>query len=496
MTNGEWRMANDHQTRTLLIGFSAILVLSLLVGIAGNWYILVGIPAAVLFIYLSIVDFKKIFFLLFACIPLTMEVWLPNGTVTDLPTEPMQVLLMGIYFLYILKEGKNLRSDFVKHPISLLLFVWLGWTFFTTVTSENFIISFKFFLQKIWYVTTFYFLAGTLMKNEKDIKNLAWLVLVPLCFTALYTLKNHAALGFSFDMVNKTMHPFYRNKVAYACMLTVFLPFAWYLRKWYPVFSWKWFIAVGAILLMLVGVNYSYTRAAYATLVMAVGAYFVIRFRLMKLVLGGVVILSTLFVLNVVNQNNYLNFKPNYTKTITHDHFDDLLAATTSGQDVSTMERVFRWVAGGHMAAEKPWLGFGPGTFTYFYKSYTVYGFTTYVSDNTEGSGIHCYYLMVLVEQGILGALIFIALCFFVLLKGEQVYHRTSDPVRRRMLLMAMLTTVVIDGLLLMNDLVETDKVGSFFFLCMAIIVNIDMGNGKSEVEGSQPKVRPHKEQG
>ena len=86
---------------------------------------------------------------------------------------------------------------------------------------------------------------------------------------------------------------------------------------------------------------------------------------------------------------------------------------------------------------------------------------------------------MTLVEQGLLGAVFFVALVFLVLLKGEQVYHETNNPQRRRILMMAILTTVVIDGLLLMNDLVETDKIGSFFFLCMALIVNMDLQNRK-----------------
>lgn len=151
------------------------------------------------------------------------------------------------------------------------------------------------------------------------------------------------------------------------------------------------------------------------------------------------------------------------------------------------MERVYRWVAAGHMVAERPWLGWGPGTFTNFYKTYTLAGFRTYVSDNKEGSGIHCYYLMTLVEQGFIGLLLFVGLVFLVLLKGEIVYHQTKDPSRRRMLLAVLTTTVIIDGLLLINDLVETDKIGSFFFLCMAVIVNVDLMNRQDLSGNPQP---------
>lgn len=467
----------DQQTQWLFTGFAVVMVASLLVGIVGDWWFLAGVPAAALFVYLLLVDFRKIFYLLFFCIPLTVEVWLPNGVVTDMPTEQITVLLMGVYLLYVLRQGKSMRSDFVKHPITLALLAHLGWLFFTAITSQDLLISVKFSLAKIWYVTTFFFLAGSILKTEKDLRTLMWVVLVPLVFTIFYVLKGHAGFGFSFADVNKVMHPFYRNKVAYACMLTIFLPFVWFMRQSYRRWSWPWLLLAGAAVLILIGIQFSYTRAAFVTIAMAVGAFWAIKFRLMKPALGVAAIAAVLYIAGMVNHGNYLDHKPTYEKTITHEDFNDLLSATTKGQDVSTMERVYRWVAGAHMVAQRPWLGFGPGTFTAFYKTFTLNGFRTYVSDNKEGSGIHCYYLMVAVEQGYIGALLFVALVFVVLLKGELIYHQTTDPGRRRVVMAVLMTTVIIDGLLLMNDLVESDKVGSFFFLCMAVLVNMDLAN-------------------
>lgn len=477
----------DLQTRNLFIGYSAVIVISLMVGIAGNWWFLAAVPAAVLFGYLAVVDFRKIFYVLFFFIPLTVEVWLPNGVVTDMPTEQIAVILTGMYLLYVLRNGKNMRPDFALHPISLMLLIHLGWLFFTAITSEDFIISLKFSLAKTWYVTPFYFLAGSLLKTEKQMRTLTWIVLIPLSFTIIYVLKNFAGYGFSFADVNKVMYPFYRNKVAFACMLSIFLPFVWFMRQGYRRFSWPWLLLAAATALILIGIQFSYTRAAYVTIAMGIGAYFFIKWRLMKVALSFAAIIAILYAAAMVSHNNYLDHKPVYEKTITHEDFNDLLNATTKGQDVSTMERVYRWVAAGHMVAERPWLGWGPGTFTNFYKTYTLAGFRTYVSDNKEGSGIHCYYLMTLVEQGFIGLLLFVGLVFLVLLKGEIVYHQTKDPSRRRMLLAVLTTTVIIDGLLLINDLVETDKIGSFFFLCMAVIVNVDLMNRQDLSGNPQP---------
>jgi O-antigen ligase len=228
---------------------------------------------------------------------------------------------------------------------------------------------------------------------------------------------------------------------------------------------------------MLLAIYFTYTRAAYAAILLAAGAYFVIRWRLLRLVLAGLGVVIFVGFLYLSYDNNYLDFAPEFNRTISHEDFGNLMEATYKMEDISTMERVYRWVAAFQMSFERPWMGFGPGNFVNFYQSYTVNNFETYVSDNPEGSGVHCYYLMTLVEQGYIGVLIFIALSFMVLLQGEKIYHRCADPMRRRIIMALTLSTVVMDAFLLINDMVETDKMGSFFFICMAILVNQDLEN-------------------
>ncbi|MFT5382853.1 MAG: O-antigen ligase, partial [Saprospiraceae bacterium] len=172
-----------------------------------------------------------------------------------------------------------------------------------------------------------------------------------------------------------------------------------------------------------------------------------------------------------------------YKNTIVHSKFDNLVEATINGEDVSTMERFYRWIAGFRMAAEKPITGFGPGNFYNFYKSYTVSSFETYVSDNPEKSGIHSYFLLMMVEQGFVGMIIFIALSFYALIKGEQVYHESRRITRKGIVMGAILSLVVINAFLLINDMIETDKMGTFFFMNLALIINMDIAN-KSEVRG------------
>ncbi len=455
-------------------GFAAIVLLSIFAAAATGWYWLAGIPAAALLVFLAIVDFRWIFFLLIACIPLSTEFYLPNGFGTDLPTEPLIVGLMLLVLPVFLKQLPTLGGHFLRHPITLLLLLHLGWIYITTLTSDLPFVSIKFALAKTWYVAVFYFLAGYLLKTERDIRRMFWYFLLPLLFTVAVILVRHAAYGFSFAEVYRVLSPFQRNHVNYAATLAMFVPFVFFTVGWYPRQSLMRKFLVGVLGLLLVAVYLSYTRAAYVALLIAAGTAVIFHFRLIRpvLLVGSIVALAGLTIL--IRHNRYLDLAPNYDRTISHEEFDNLIEATYKLEDISTMERLYRWVAGGHMVHANPFLGFGPGNFVNFYRSYTVTGFRTYVSDNEEQSGIHSYFLMTLVEQGIIGLALFVALVFYTLIRGERILHRDRDPRRRRLVWMALLCFVVINAFLLINDLVETDKIGSFFFLSLAILVNLD----------------------
>lgn len=454
--------------------FSTVVVGSILLAIASGEYLLAGLPALLLIIYLGLVDFRSLFLLLMASVPLSTELYLPGGFATDLPTEPLIIGLMLIFMVFLLRHGREWNNGFLRHPITILLLLHIGWIGVTVLTSQDTFVSVKFFLAKIWYVVTLYFLAGYLIREERDVRRLFWFIFIPLIFTILVTLVRHAPSGFSFAVVHRVLHPFYRNHVAYASIMVVFLPFLWYMRQWYPRGSALRRLLTIALGVFLLAIYLSYTRAAYITVLIAAGAYMVIRWRLTRYVLLAAVVVALGLTIVLAVHNRYLDLAPNYERTITHEDFNNLLTATYQGEDLSTMERVYRWIAGFYMTKDKPVFGFGPGTFTFFYKPYTVNSFRTYVSDNPDRSGIHNYYLMVAVEQGYPGLVFFLLLVGFALIRGESVVGRLGKGPSRQMALMALLSLISILSLLIINDLVETDKIGPFFFLNLALLVNLD----------------------
>lgn len=477
-----WNMDAKIMEKTLIWSIGALCIVASVLAIRYNSLAFLALPVLPLGAIVAIFDFKKLYFLLFASIPFSVEIYLPGSLATDLPTEPLMWVLMGVSLVYFLLNIKHLDIRPLRHPLTIILLFHLSWIYATMISSENFLFSLKYSLAKIWYIAVFYFLTTKIIKEDYlNIKKVVYPTFFTLVIVMLICLVRHAAIGFSFTEVNHIVGPFFQNHVIYAALPATFIPFAWYAMYWEKRWSFKWILMALGIVVLLLGVQFSYTRTVYVALVMAIGAYYVIRWRLMKWVLAVVSIATIAFCLYIVRHNRFLDYAPDFSKTISHQSFDNLLDATYKMQDISTMERVYRWVAAGHMIADKPWMGFGPGTFYSFYKKYTVNSFRTYVSDNPERSSTHCYFLMVWVEQGIFGLLFFMLFNFGALLLGERVYHQAKNIAMRRIGLMATLSLVIINAIIIINDMIETDKTGSFFFFCAAVLVSLDIKNQEKE---------------
>jgi O-antigen ligase len=352
------------------------------------------------------------------------------------------------------------------------------WIIVTSVTSVEPMISIKYTLAKSWYLVCFVIIPILLFKDIKDFKTWGLVIFIPLITTIIIILIRHSQYGFTFSTINNAVIPIYRNHVDYACCLGILLPFFWFMRDWFDSKWIKRFFIFG-MGLMLVGIYFSYTRAAWVCVPLAIGSYFIIRYKLMRMAIPLALAGGVLLVGYLSYDNNYLKHAPNFEKTITHRNFDDLVTATYNMEDISTVERFYRWVAGYYMVKEKPLMGYGPSSFYSLYHSYVDRHFTTYVSDNPEKSGMHNYYLMVTVEQGLIGLIFFLALLVAVLLYGEQIYHRMVSGPKKQLLMAGLISLCCNLFVLTLNDTVETDKLGTFFFMSIAIVIIFGMQEEK-----------------
>lgn len=471
------RLSEDARREPLLYGLVALTLAGVLAAAALTSPFPLALPLGALAVLAAVRNLRLGLFAALALTCTSVEVELgPLGL--DLPGEPAAVLLLALGGVLLLARGRRVEGALVRHPVTLLLLAHLAWIALTALTSAHGLTSWKYFAAKLWYVVPFYALATLLVRRRWHLATLLKVIAVPLTAALLICLARHASYGFSFEDVNEAVFILFRNHVAYAALASILLPLMLVGAWEFPRGSWwRWGLLMAA-LVALAAVQTSYTRAAYVGLVGAAVFVGVIRLRLVRPVLiagAAVLVLGVSFVLA---DNRFFNFAPDYERAISQESFGDLLEATYKLEDISTMERVYRWVAGGYMVGERPWLGWGPGNFPRFYRGYALEAFRTYVSDNEEGSGVHNYLLMVLVEQGWPGLAIFVALCAAGLLTAERAYHRARTPSERRAVAMLAASLAVNLSFQLINDMLESDKSGPWFFFALAGIVVLDL-NGR-----------------
>jgi O-antigen ligase len=460
------------KTSKVFWAFSLVTIISLLLSVISYSILPAIIPLAIAGLYISIVDLRLFYYLLIGLLAISTEIDLPGGIGLDFPGEPLMIFITLAFFFIVFFKPKDVLIP-LKNPITFLIILHVCWIGITSIPSENPVVSVKFLLAKIWYVVPFYFAFFLFIKNKKHINTLLTSLMVFVGFGALYVMTKHFSLGMSFDTIETAVQPIYRNHVNYACLLTITIPYLWFIswvnRKNY---LYRIFI-IGLNIFILIAIYYSFTRAAIGSVVIGLAAFVVLRLKLTRFAFVGAVLVGLFFVNYMVQNNRFMDFAPDFERTISHTEFDNLLEATAKGEDISTMERVYRWIAGARMIYERPIVGYGPNNFYPYYKHKTVTSFETYVSDNPEKSGIHCYYLMIPVEQGIPGGIIFLLLCFFLLYEAEKAYHQSTDQYHKFLVGSAFVSLVSILAILIVNDLLEADKVGPFFFLAGAIIVYV-----------------------
>ena len=463
-------------------GFALATLVSILCAIALREVTILAIPFVLIGAYITLVDFKKIFYLLLFVLPLSTEVTLGSFG-TDLPSEPLMWVLMFAFGLFILAKPKFLSFKFLKHPIILLLLLHFAWMCFIIMFSEKPMVSTKFVLAKTWYIVTFVFMAGIILTRKSELKKYFWFLFLPLTFTVIQTLVRYSFKHFDFEFVNPPLYPFFRNHVNYAAMITIFYPFIWLAADWYERGSFKRNVLQAAKVLYLVAIYFSYTRACYLALGLAAVGYILMNRRLLTVAFSGALVCGVVAVLYMVHYNKYLKLAPDYVETIYHDNFSDHLKATVELQDVSSMERVYRWVAAFRMVEKHPITGYGTGNFYPYYQQYTVTEFITYTSDNEERSTVHDYFFLTMVEQGFPGLILFIIFSVAIFYYGEKGYRAETDPDKKRTILIVVLSLLIVYVNLTLSDLVEVDKTGSLYFMGIALLVNLLTGNYDNKEE-------------
>lgn len=473
-------------TKAFLI--AALFTVATCVGIAFEFYYSFLIPpvVAVVLIALHRYDYLLGFIVISTPLSFNFENLSVGGVGFYFPTEP---LLFGLLLLFILQSLRKSIIDkkWVDHPLSIVVIFGLFWMLVCTYTSTMPMVSFKFLLARLWFVVVLFYMAGVIFKNKQNIVNYVWFYLVPLMVVIIYTVYRHAINDFSQEAGHWVMSPFYKDHTSYGAVLAMYFPVT-VLMLMHGKFKSDWVkpILIAILTILTVGLILSYTRAAWVSILGAVGVYVILKFKVSaKVVYSGVAAVAVIF---LVYQNTVFDSLEKNNQDSSDNLSEHVESISNISSDASNLERINRWNSALRMFADKPIFGFGPGTYMFQYAPYQKNDEKTIISTNLgEVGNAHSEYLGPLSEGGVFGSLSFVALLIASLYYGINVYKRIpeTDFVKYVVLgLVLGLITYYIHGIL--NNYLDTDKASVPFWTFIASIVALDIYHypKKKKIEG------------
>lgn len=398
----------------------------------------------------------------------------------ELQTEPLMFGVMILFFLKLIYD-KGFDNRIIKHPVTIAIFVYLAWMFITMLTSEMPIVSLKFLVAKLWFIVCFYFIGTQLFLKLNNYRIFFWCYLIPLSGVALYAIIRLATYSFDEKAAHWVMEPFYKDHTSYGAILALFFPiifiFIDYSEKFYiKVFSYL------VLAIILVGTILSYTRAAWVSLVAALVLYFIYKYRIkFKYLLYVGVVAIVLLMLNWEALMLRLERNNQDSSAKLTEHVQSI---SNVSSDASNKERINRWNSAFRMFQERPFFGWGPGTYVFQYAPFQSSKDKTIISTNVGNNGnAHSEYIGPLAESGLFGTLSVLFLFGMVFLKGSNLYHELPKGKIKTVVLCTLLGlfTYIVHGFL--NNYLDTDKLSVPFWGFIALIVAIDVYHKKDIIK-------------
>lgn len=460
--------------RSVYIWGTIIVLLSVIMGITLTNYWLFLTPLVTLGVFWAVIDWRSFYWFFLATIPFSIILDVPGGLSTTVPDEPIMWYYVGITILMLAYNKNAIPEWFLKHNITLILALQYIWLIIAVIFSEMLFPSIKYLLARTWFLNAFLIIPLFFFKEKKDFIRAFKVFFIPLFTVFLFVFVRHGFMNFGFKESNIATFPFFYNHVDHSTIISMAFPMfliAYQLVKGNKKLR---IILLLCTLFLIPAVFVAQARAAILAVIFALCIWFAYSRNIGKWIMPMFYAFVITIVTLVISNENYVGLRPDFKHTYTQTSFSNLLKATVSGKDMSSMERLYRWVASARMSQERPLLGVGPNNWNEFYKEHAITEFKTYVSRNPERSTTHNYFIFMLVEQGWPALILYGIFVWMTINYGQKLYKNIQDPFYKK----AVLGLSMMFGAGFVNnffsELLETHKIGALFFMSVSLMMIIE----------------------
>jgi putative inorganic carbon (hco3(-)) transporter len=446
--------------------------------IAREFYWFALLPVALMVGIMFLFSLDKLLLLIVFFTPVAINIRdFDAGLSVSLPTEP---LMFGVLLLFLFKLifEKKYDTSILRHPISIAILINLLWLLTTSVTSEMPLISFKFLLSRLWFVVPFFFIGTQLFARRENISRFVWLYTIPLMAVIAYSTHALYSWGFDEQAAHWVMSPFYNDHTAYGAAIALFVPVVAGFLFGKESTSNQKFLASLALLVLLAGLYFSYSRAAWISVLVAAGFSMIL---LLKIKLRYIILtLGLLFCVFFYYKNEIL-WKLEKNKQDSSTNFvEHVQSISNISSDASNLERINRWQSALRMFSERPFWGWGPGTYQFLYAPYQHSKEKTIISTNAGDKGnAHSEYIGPLAESGVIGLLSVLGIVFTTIWTGVRLFKQATDKTVKRYSLMFLVALITYWSHGVLNNFLDTDKAAVPYWGFSAILVALDIYHRK-----------------
>lgn len=452
-------------------------------------YVFLGLPLLLIVGVWAIFSPQKVFFGLVFLAPLSVTLrWIVPDLPFDFwfPTEPMLVFLLVILIAKSLSE-RFFQQELLLQPVFWAMLFFLGWILVAVAASEMVIVSLKYFLVRFWFIGIFFYMAYMLFrKNLSNIDRFLWAYIAGLLVVIFWA--SYKQIGFGFldqKLAHGASTPFFIDHTSYGAAIAFTIPvlvaFTFHARSRLKK------LLIGLLtILFTVALVFSYSRAAWLSLLIGFGVWVIVALKIkFRTVAIGSLLLGVFLYLFLGDIIHHMEKNTTESSGNLMEHVQSIYNIKT---DASNKERVNRWNAALDMFAERPFFGWGPGTYMFLYAPYQRSQNMTIISTNFgTGGNAHSEYLGLMSEAGVLGALGYILIIVFALTTGLGSLSKIADKRYRRINIACVigLITYVFHGFL--NNFLDADKIAAPFwgFIAVIVAINIHFTGSKAEPAAS-----------
>ena len=418
------------------------------------------IPVGLLAIYYAIFQTEKLFLSLAFLTPLSINIEEYTSSFgLFVPTEPLLFGLMILLSAFQIKKA-FLPQYIWRSPLIWAIVIYILWMLLSALTSSHPIVSFKFILARLWFIVPVLFFGTYFFQKRSNRISFIWLFIVATVIVIIYTLIHHSFYGFGEKEGHWVMSPFFKDHTIYGAIVALILPLAvglHFYKKHNPLVQMT---LISLIVIILIGLVLSYTRAAWLSVLGSVGLALVLYYKISWkpiAVLAG----AGLIVVLIRWDQIQMELERNKYEHTTEAFDERLQSAANISTDASNLERINRWSCAIAMFKERPIMGYGPGTYAFEYAPFQRPENLTIISTNFGDMGnAHSEYLGALAETGFIGMLSLIGVVAAIFFTGITLYHRLSKENKEdRIIVLSTimaLSTYFIHAFL--NNYLDTDK--------------------------------------